>query len=65
VSRISKLKLYWSFIGPTVIYGCEAWVLEGCIIQRLLVLERKIRRKIFGPTKENNGNWRNKTNRVG
>jgi hypothetical protein len=56
VSRKSKLKLYWSIIRPTVIYGCDAWVLEGSIIQRLLVLERKILRKIFGPTKEKNGN---------
>jgi hypothetical protein len=62
VCRKSKLKLYWSIIRPTVIYGCEAWVLEEGILQRLLVLERKILRKIFGPTKENNGNWRIKTN---
>jgi hypothetical protein len=27
------------------------------------VSERKILRKIFGPTKENNGNWRIKTNK--
>jgi len=27
------------------------------------VFERKILRKIFGPTKEGNGNWRIKTNK--
>jgi hypothetical protein len=27
-----------------------------------LVFERKILRKIFGPTKEDNGKWRIKTN---
>jgi UDP-glucose 6-dehydrogenase len=32
------------------------------IIQRLSVCERRILRKIFGPTKENNGIWRIKTN---
>jgi hypothetical protein len=63
VCRKSKLKLYWSIIRPTVIYGCEAWVLEGSIIHRFEVFERKIPRKIFGPTKENNGNWRIKTNK--
>jgi hypothetical protein len=63
VSRKSKLKLYWSIIRPTVIYGCEAWVLKESIIRGLLVFERKILRKIFGPTKENNGNWRIKTNK--
>jgi hypothetical protein len=51
VSRKSKLKLYWSIIRLAVIYGCEKWVLKEGIIQRLLVSERKILRKIFGPTK--------------
>jgi hypothetical protein len=58
-----KLKLYWSVIRPTLIFGCEEWVLKESIIQRLLVLERKILRKIFGPTKEDNGNWKIKTNK--
>jgi hypothetical protein len=62
VSRKSKLKLYWSVIRPVVVYGCETWVLKGSIIQRLSVFERKLLRKIFGPTKEDNGNWRIKTN---
>jgi hypothetical protein len=31
-------------------------------MQRLSVFERRILRKIFGPTKENNGVWRFKTN---
>jgi len=55
VSRKSKLKLYWSVIRPIVVYGCETWVLKESIIQRLSVFERKILRKIFGPTKEDNG----------
>jgi hypothetical protein len=62
VSRKSKLKLYWSVIRPIVVYGCETWVLEESIIQKLSVFERKILRKMFGPTKEDNGNWRIKTN---
>jgi hypothetical protein len=62
VSRKSKLKLYWSVIRPVVVYGCETWVLKESIIQRLSMFERKILRKIFGPTKEDNGNWRIKTN---
>ena len=33
------------------------------IIQRLSVFERKILRKIFGPTKGDNGNWRIKTDK--
>jgi len=55
VSRKSKLKLYWSAIRPTVVYACETWVLKESITQKLSVFERKILRKIFGPTKEANG----------
>jgi len=51
-----KLKLYWSVIRPDVVYGCETWVLKESIIQKLSVFERKILRKMFGPTKEDNGN---------
>jgi hypothetical protein len=36
-----------------VTYASETWVLIEAIIQKLLVLERKILRRIFGPTKEN------------
>jgi len=57
VSRKSKLKLYWSVIRPAVVHGCETWVLKESIIQRVSVFERKILRNIFGPTKEDNGNW--------
>jgi hypothetical protein len=31
-------------------------------MQKLMIFERKILRKIFGPTKESNGPWRIKTN---
>jgi hypothetical protein len=44
-----------------VTYASETWVLKEAIIQKLLVFERKILRKIFGPTKENQI-WRVKTN---
>jgi hypothetical protein len=39
-----------------------SWAFKESIIQRLSMFERKIFRKIFGPTKEDNGNWRIKTN---
>jgi hypothetical protein len=44
-----------------VIYASESWVLKETIIQKLLVFERKILRRIFGSTKENQM-WRVKTN---
>jgi len=39
-------------IRPVVVYGCETWVLKENIIQKLSVFERKILRKVFGPTKK-------------
>jgi hypothetical protein len=36
-----------------VTYASETWVLKETIIQKLLVFERKILRRIFEPTKEN------------
>jgi capsule polysaccharide modification protein KpsS len=39
----------------------ETWILKESSIQKLLVFERKILRKIFGPTRENQL-WRIKTN---
>jgi hypothetical protein len=63
VSRKSKLKLYLSVIRQFAFYGRETWVLKECIVQRLLVFERKILRKIFGPNKEDTGNRRIKTNK--
>jgi len=63
VSRKFKLKLYWSVIRPIVVYGCETWVLKESIIQKLSAFERKILRKIFGPTKEANSIWRIRANK--
>jgi len=62
VSRRSKLKLYQTVIRPVVVYGCETWVLKENIIQKLSVFERKILRRIFGPTKKKDGSWKIKTN---
>ena len=61
VTKYSKLKLYRSVIRPIVTYASETWVLKDSSIQKLLVFERKILRKIFGPTRENLI-WRIKTN---
>jgi hypothetical protein len=62
LSRRSKLKLHQTVIRPVVVYGCETWVLKEIIIQKLSVFERKILRRIFGPTKKKDGSWKIKTN---
>jgi hypothetical protein len=58
---MAKLKLYCSVIRPVVTYACETWTLKEIITNRLMVFDRKVLRKIFGPTNEN-GFWRIKTN---
>jgi len=61
ISKNAKLKLCFSVIRPVVTDACETWILKESITKRLMVFERKILRKIFGPTYEN-GFWRIKTN---
>ena len=61
ISKNAKLKLYFSVIRPVVTHACETWILKETITNRLMVFERKILRKIFGPTYKN-GSWRIKTN---
>ena len=61
ISKMAKLKLYCSVIRPVVTYACETWTLKETIINRLMVFERKVLRRIYGPTNEN-GIWQIKTN---
>jgi hypothetical protein len=53
ISKRAKLKLYYLVIRPIATYSCETWILKETIINKLLVFERKILRKIFGPNNEN------------
>jgi hypothetical protein len=46
----------------TVTYGCETWVLKETIKNKLMLFEREVLRRSFGPTKERDGTWRIKTN---
>jgi len=45
-----------------VSYGTEAWTLTKKEEQVLLIFERKIFRRIYGPNYEN-GEWKRRTNR--
>jgi len=47
LSKKSKLKLYWTLIRAIVTYACETWGLKESSIQKLMIFERKILRKIF------------------
>jgi hypothetical protein len=64
ISKKFKIKLYNALIRPVVVYtyGSERWALTDNIKQKLLVFERRILRRIFGPTQKADGVWRPKTN---
>ena len=64
ISKKTKMKLCKALLRPLVVYGSECWVLTENIKQKLLVFERKILRRIFGPTQKANGEWRLKTNEL-
>ena len=62
ISRNVKLQLYNTLIHPTVTYTSETWVLKENMINKLMIFERKIMRKVFGPKRSGDGYWRIKTN---
>jgi hypothetical protein len=62
ISRRVKLKPCRTIIRPVVTYACETWTLRDKIEQKLMVFERKILRKIFGPIKVSEDRWRIRTN---
>jgi hypothetical protein len=61
ISQSIKIRLYKTNIRPVVTYGAETWTVTRKREKMLMTWERKILRKIYGPTKEN-GQWRIKTN---
>jgi hypothetical protein len=62
LSRATKIVLYKTPIRPVVTYGAEAWTLTKEEEQVVLIFERKIFRRIYGPKYEN-GEWESGTNR--
>jgi len=46
----------------TLTYAFETWVLKENMTNKLMIFETKIMRKIFGPTRTDDGYWRIKTN---
>jgi hypothetical protein len=53
--------MYEMLVRPVVTYACETWVLKENTKIKLSVFERKVLRKIYGPTKEKDGTWRIKS----
>jgi hypothetical protein len=62
LSKKFKLQMYQILDRPVVTYACETWALKENIKPKLRVFERKVLRRIYGPTKESDGTWRIKSN---
>ena len=48
-------RMYKTLVRPVVTYACETWVLKENIKTKLRVFERRVLRRIYGPTKEKDG----------
>jgi hypothetical protein len=62
LSRATTILLYKTLIRPLVSFGEEAWTMTKKDEQAILVFERKIFRRIYGPKYEN-WEWKSRTNR--
>jgi len=49
-------------IRPAVTYSSETCVLKENMTSKLMTFKRNTMRKIYGPTRKNDGYWRIKTN---
>jgi hypothetical protein len=62
ISRNVILQHYNTLIRPRVTYASETWVPKENMINKLMIFGRKIMRKIYDPTRSDDGYWRIKTN---
>jgi hypothetical protein len=57
ISIKTKCKLYKSVIRPVLLYRCETLAINKYNEEKIAIFERKILRKIYGPTCDNE-RWR-------
>jgi hypothetical protein len=64
ISKKLKSQICQKLIKPVVIYGSETWILRKIDENALLVFERMVLRKIYGPClDEPTGEWRIRKNK--
>ena len=51
LSKEAKLTVYNAVVVPTLVHGCEAWVLRERDKMRLQAMEMKVLRKVAGVTR--------------
>jgi hypothetical protein len=51
-SKNIKINIYRTTILSVVLYGCETWSLTLREERRLMVLENRVLRRIFGPRRD-------------
>jgi hypothetical protein len=61
LSGATKIRLYKTLIRPVVKCGVETWTMTKKEEQAVLIFERKIFRRIYGPKYED-GEWKSRTN---
>jgi len=60
--EVLKFNYIIPLIRPVVLYEAETWTMMKREEQALLIFERKIYRRMYGPKFEN-GEWKSRTNR--
>jgi hypothetical protein len=59
LSRNVKVKIYKTIILPFVLYGRATWSVKPMEEHRLMVIENRVIRRIFGPKRDEvTGEWR-------
>ena len=57
-SKNLKIKIYKTIILPVMLNGCETWSLTLREEHRLRIFENRILRRVYGPKRDENGEWR-------
>ena len=62
-SKNLKINIYKTILLPFVLYGCDTWSLTLSAESKLRVFENKTLRRVFGPTRDENGGGDGSTSR--
>ena len=59
LTKYIKIKIYRNIILSVLLHGCETWSFVLREERRLMVFEKRILRRIFGPKRDEvTGEWR-------